>query len=324
MTGGRGMLARVAIYLLALPVLSGLVFVLLHVVPEAPEGSEAEEARRARIEALRGLDRPLGARYRCWWVGRSASGCAWWPEGEGLLSGDWGVSSVHGRPVRELVAVRSGRTLGLMGPAFLLALGSAVGLGVAAARRPGGRVDRAVSALAFAGIASPIHWVALMAVWGLAVGLGWFPVGGLGPEGARGGHAVLPILVIASSLFGPWFRYVRAEVADGLGQAHVLGMRSRGLPEGRILGHVLRNAGPPLVTVIGHALPALLAGSVVVERVFVYPGMGLLFWESVVSRDLMVAGLLLLGFSAVTLAAALLTDLLAWGLDPRLRGEGAG
>lgn len=329
----RGLFGRVLLTAAVLPALSILLFAALEAVPREPvglsEGNEAAALREAERARLEGRDRPLLVRYRCWLMGRSSEGCGWWPHGQGILRGDLGVSTVHRRPVRALLATRVGRTLRIMGPGLGIGLFSALVFGAAAGARPGGRLDRAVSTVGFVGLAAPLHWLAMMGVWGLGVELGWFPVSGVDDPLAPGGwstvrHAALPALVLGTFFFGRWFRFVRAEVADRLGSPWVRGMRARGLPERRILRHVALSGLPTVLTVVGHALPALLSGSVVVERVFVYPGMGLLFLDSVLAQDLPVAGIILLAYAAVSLLAAVVTDAAVWALGPRRRSGGLG
>lgn len=318
-----------------LPALSLALFFLLHVMPGSPEemilasGSEATAAYVDRVRALRGLDRPILARYGCWLIGRRESICAWWPGGQGVLRGDLGYSRVHGRPVRALLGERLARTLSLMVPAFVLGLGFALGLGVLAARHRGRAFDRVISGLGLLGLSVPLHWLALLAVLVFALGLGWFPTSGVEDVAAPGlrsqiAHAVLPILVTSVFYAGRWLRFARAAAAESLGAPFVLALRARGLSEGRVALHALRHTLVPVLTVVGHSLPAVFSGALVIERVFAYPGMGALLLESVLADDHLVAMVVLLGYAAATLLAAFLSDVAVWMLDPRLRTRGMG
>lgn len=324
-TGRR--LAQVAVLL---PLLSFVVFALVHAVPGDPDALLLEadpslsDERIEAVRALRGLDRSLPERYRCWLIGREGSGCGWWPGGQGLLRGDLGWSRAHGRPVGDLLLERLGRTLAIMGPAFALALVASLALGSWAAARRGRWPDQVVSGLGILGLAAPLHWVALLAVLAFGLGLGWLPTSGMEDPRAPGlaskvEHAVLPVAVTAAFFASRWIRHVRAAVAEVLAAPFVIALRSRGMTDRQIAGAVLRAALGPVLTVIGHSLPSLFSGSVVIERVFVYPGMGSLLLDAVYADDHLVAAVLLLGYSGVTLVAALATDLVVLAVDPRLR-----
>mgnify|MGYP006285424085 CR=1 FL=1 len=312
---------------LLVPLLSFGSFALVHAIPGAAEtlivgghpGAGSDFAERVR--RLRALDRSVPERYRCWLLGRDATGCDWWVGGQGVLRGDLGSSRVHGRPVAALLAERWPRTLALMGPAFLLGVGLALPLGAWSALRRGRALDRWTAGLGLIGVSVPLHWVGMGAIAVFGVRLGWLPTSGLGGSGfAAGAHLVLPAGVTGLFFAARWMRYVRAEVADALGAPFARAARARGLPERRVLGASLRAALPPVITVIGHSLPLLVSGSVVVERVFVFPGMGALLLDAVLGDDHLTAALLLALYSAATLFAAALADLLAAALDPRARG----
>jgi peptide/nickel transport system permease protein len=318
---------------LLLPVLSLLGFALLHAVPGDPDAllfagdPRVSEARLDALRARRGLERPVLERYGCWLIGRREEVCAWWPGGEGLLRGDLGWSRAHGRPVEALLGERLFRTLSLMAPAFVLAAGLALGLGTWAAARRGRGPDRVISAASLVGLATPTHWLSLLAVLAFGVGLGWLPVSGIEDPRSPGWasrieHAALPVLVTAVFYAGRWLRFVRAAVAEALGSPFVLALRARGIPERQIARHALRSALVPIVTVIGHSLPGLVSGSVVIERVFAYPGMGTLLLDAVYADDHLVAVVVLLVLAAATLTAALVADAVLLALDPRLRAGG--
>jgi peptide/nickel transport system permease protein len=315
-----------------LAVLSVGLFYLLHAMPGDPletllaSNPELQPEDIARIKAQRGLDRPIHERYWCWLVGSESEGaCAYWPSKRGITGGDLGWSEVHRLPVSELLGARLATTLSMMIPALVLALALAVPLGVLAARRRGQTVDRLVSLLTFAGVSLPAHWLALIAVLVFAVGLRWLPPSGIrdvqNPSFASWiEHAVLPVLVLAVLYGARWTRYVRASTLEVLELDFVHAARAKGLRERDVLlHHVLPNALLPLITVVSQAMPALFSGALIVERVFAYPGMGILLFESVEAEDHLVAIVVFLAYAAVTMLAAFTADVAYAAIDPRIR-----
>lgn len=301
-----------------------MLFVAVEAVPgEAVGGGIRRDLPRSeveRIRKLRGLDQGPLARYRCWLLGVNARGCEWWTGGQGILQGDLGTSTRHGRPVRELLAERLPRTLSVMLPAFMGGLFLAVVLGAVAARAPGGRWDRILSTLALFGHGVPLHWLGLLAILAFSLQLQLLPSSGTG-SGWLGGfrHALLPILVTALYFAGRWLRLVRAAVVDAARAPFVVGLQARGVTGTRLLARVARSALVPVLSAAGHALPTLFGGAVIIERVFVYPGMGTLLVESVLEKDHLTATVLLVAYSGLTLLAAASVDATLFALDPRLR-----
>lgn len=311
--------------LLALPTLAGivvLVFLLLHLAPGSPMsalGSEtgrrvsqkaAEEMRR-----VYGLDRPLPERFGRW-VGRVARL-------------DFGESFVDRRPVLDRIREAFPYTLLLNGLALLLTLAIAVPLGVATGGRPEGPLDRASSAVLFALYSLPAFWAALLLQTLFAVRLRWLPLYGVasdGPDGSAAGladrlsHLVLPVLCLTYGSLAFFARLIRASVAETRNADYVLAARARGLSRRQALWrHAFRNALLPLVTLLGLVLPGLLSGSVIIERIFAWPGLGRLFFDSILSRDYpVVLALSLLG-AVATLVLTLAADIAAAAVDPRVR-----
>lgn len=327
------LLKRLLQTILVLGALSVLLFYLFHLMPGRAEDQilaqnpDLSREEVARIRRLRGLDRPVAARYACWVIGRRNSACGWWP-GRGLISGDLGHSSVHHLPVVQVLAERAPNTLRLMLPAMLLALLLAIPLGVLSAARPGRAGDLAVSAFTFVGICSPVHWLALLFIFLFALALPWFPTGGITDVGDRSfgsylHHAALPVLVASLFFASRWTRYLRASMREALAADFLDTARAKGLSEGRVIWvHGLRHALLPLITVVTQSLPALFSGTLVLERVFTYPGVGLLIFESVEGDDHLVAVVVVLISAAATMLAMLLGDLAYWLADPRTRRSG--
>lgn len=316
-----------------LPAIALILFVLLHALPGSPEqrilatdpGLSVQDVDRLR--ALRGWDRPVLERFGCWWLGRTETRCRYWP-GRGLLRGDLGWSTVHGRPVVDLVGERLARTLSIMVPGYFSAFVLAWAVGLSAARHPGGPWDRWVFGVGMLGLAFPLHWGAMLLVLVFSLGLGWLPSSGIhafGEDsfGSRAVHAVLPVATIALYFSGRWLRYVRAAAIEAGRAPFVTGLRARGVSEAAVRRHVARNALLPVLSVVGQGAPVLFSGALVVERVFVYPGMGALLLDSVLEDDYLVAIVVLLIFSTASLGFSLLTDVVLWALDPRMRRSGA-
>lgn len=308
--------------LLAIPTLAGivvLVFVLLHLAPGSPVS--ALGARRVSVRAaeemrrLYGLDRPLPERFVSW-VSRVARL-------------DFGESFVDRRPVSDRILEALPYTLTLNGAALLLTLAIAVPLGVAAGGRPESLFDRGSGALLFALYSLPAFWAALLLQALFSVRLQWLPISGVASEppspGAGGwadlaAHAVLPVASLTYGSLAFYARLIRASVAETRNADYVLAARARGLSKRQALWrHAFRNALLPLVTLLGLVLPGLLSGSVIVERIFAWPGLGRLYFDSILSRDYpVVLALSLLG-AVATLALTLAADIATAFVDPRVR-----
>jgi ABC-type dipeptide/oligopeptide/nickel transport system permease component len=249
-----------------------------------------------------GLDAPMPLRYL-----RFCSAI--------LLRGDLGCSLLSGRPVTGVIAGRLGNTvtLALAATALALCLGGA--LGVAAASRPGSRLDVALMGLASLGLAVPGFWLAMLLVLVFSLRLRWLPVMGAGTTA----HLVLPALTLSLPLAAVVARLLRSSLLDVQGADYVRTARGKGLPEARVLrDHLLRNSLIPLVTLLGLHLGHLLGGAFVVETVFAYPGLGSLIVQATFERDypIVVAAALLIAviFQGLNLAV----DLAHGWLDPRV------
>lgn len=241
-------------------------------------------------------------------------------------TGDLGFSVIQGRPVRDAIAARLPASLLLAGTALVLACVLGVTLGVLAASRQGGVVDSAISIFSLLAYSLPVFWLGQLAVALFAVRLHWLPAGGMTSAEADSGpldvarHLVLPAGTFALLLAALIVRVTRTAVNDALGEEYVRTARAKGAPESRVLlRHALPNALRPVVTVLTGYLGLVLTGAVLVETVFVWPGLGRLLYDSVLSRDTpMLAGLLLFSASLVVLAN-ILADVLYRVLDPRVR-----
>jgi peptide/nickel transport system permease protein len=266
----------------------------------------------AQLRALWGLDRPLPVQYALWL--RNA------------VTGDWGRSFGERRPVATVVLERVPATVLLTGSALALSLVAGLVLGAAAAATPSRRLQAAVQGLAVLGMSVPTFWSGTLVLLAFAVWLRWIPTGGMATIGAgfsvadRLHHLAGPALVLASVYVAQWTRYVQAGLDEALREDYVRTGRAKGLPEAvLLLRHALPNAAIPLVTAIGLEIPRLLAGAMVTEVVFAWPGLGRLLTGSLLARDYPVAMGVLMLLAAAVVATNLLTDLAYRWVDPRVR-----
>jgi peptide/nickel transport system permease protein len=307
-------LRRTAIFVGSVLVASVVVFLFMVVLPGDPaQVALGVNATPELVEQTRqefGLDRPLITQYLDWMGG--------------ILSGDFGRSYVTREAIGPQLLDRLGVTLWLVGGGMLVALLISVPLGTIAAvrhRRPSGAVVSGVSQL---GMAVPAFLAGILLVQVFAIQLGWLPSGGWTPpvrdpvEWLRG--MILPVLSLGLVQGAVVTRYVRSSVLDVLGEDYLRTARSKGLRPGQALvRHGLRNAAVPVVTVLGLQLATLLVGAVVVERVFVLPGLGSMLLDSVSSRDLLAVQGIVLMLVVGVLLVNFLVDVLYAVLDPRLR-----
>ena len=274
-------------------------------------------AAKQRMRRDFGLDRPWGVRYASWIVGAAG--------------GDLGYSWLHHRTVASVLANAIPKTLLLAGLGLLLEILGGVTLALVQLRRPHGRGDRAITLLSLTAYALPPFVVALGLLYLLAFRFPLFPpshmlsVAGEMQHGLPrlldlAQHLVLPVVAIGITGMGGVARYLRGSLLDEKGQHYVLAARARGASERRALfAHALPNALLPLITMIGMSLPFLVSGSLVIEVVFSWPGMGQLMYDAALARDVP----LLLGGTVVATVAVvtgnLLADLAYAVADPRVR-----
>jgi peptide/nickel transport system permease protein len=271
----------------------------------------------ARLRAYYGLDQPVYVQYLNWL--------------KNLATGDWGTSFVAHKPVTNLIAERLPNTLILVAAAYTIILVVSIVLGIYSAVRQYSVVDHLVTALAFVGIAMPSFWLGLLLLIVFAVetrshGLPYFPAGGMydlkvGPTVQEVlWHLVLPAVTLATVVTAGYIRYIRASMLEVLHQDYIRTARAKGLPGGAVLRrHAFRNASLALVTLIGLDLPRFLSGSIVVEAMFAWPGMGRLFWEHAERTDIPVLMAIMLFTSTLVVLFNLLADVAYAYLDPRIR-----
>jgi peptide/nickel transport system permease protein len=305
-------LAESAIVLL---IMSFVVYGLIGLMPGDPidimvsANPDLTPEDAARLRELYGLDRPIGERYLTWLAA--------------ALQGDLGYSRLHARPVLEILMPRLGNTVILMGASFAIAFAIALPAGMVAAMRPRTVADASVNLFAFAGISVPPFWLAILLIILFAVVLGWLPAGGMPATGAdlwtRLEHLILPVVTLTIATVAGVIRFVRASTMEALRQDYVRTARSKGLGEWQVvLGHVLRNAMIPVVTILALNFGALFSGALITETMFGYLGMGKTIYDAILGNDYNLALVGLLLATLTTLLANLAADLCYTWLDPRI------
>ena len=294
------------------------IFTLVRVAPGDPVRMQVDpEQMRAGgaafIEAKRhelGLDRSIVVQYWSWL--------------KGALHGDFGYSYVGHRPVSAVLGERLGPTLQLMGAALAIALVVSIALGVAAAVRRNTAVDYGATVLGLAAVSVPPFFLGIVGIYLFSLKWGVLPSAGMTTPGGGGPvdqlrHLVLPGLILAFVTAGPFTRYVRGGLVDELGADYVRTAEAKGASRSRVvLRHALRNSLIPLITVVMYQIPQMLAGAVVIEQVFAWPGMGQLAVSSIGQHDYPVIVGFALYVAVLVLVCNLVADVLYAVVDPRV------
>ncbi len=295
--------------LLALPTVLGvvtLVFILIHLVPGDPVdvmlGETARSIDKVHLRHQLGLDRPLASQYARYLAH--------------LAHADLGRSLHSGRPVRRMIVAKYPATLELAGAALCLALLIAVPLGVLSAGRPRSLVDAACRGLAVFAVAVPNFYLGPMLILAFAIALEWAPVSG------RGGlaHLALPALTLALGMAAMLMRLLRATLLDRMHDDYIRTARAKGAGAARVLlKHALRNAVLPVVTIVGLQAGTLLAGTIITETIFAWPGLGRLTLLAIQTRDYPLVQGCILVIALTYVGLNLLVDLVYGVIDPRLQ-----
>ena len=312
------LLRRAATFAATLLVASLVVFAVLEWLPGSPAqlmlGDTATPESIAALQARLGLDRPAGARYLDWVTG--------------LLQGRSAMSYAYDTPTFELIAERLQVSLPLALLAMTLTVVVALALGVYAAARHNRAGDVGVMALSQLGVAVPSFWLAILLILLFAVQLQWVSAGGFpGWSGDDGGGVwpglkalLLPALSLAAVQAAILARVTRSSVLEALREDYVRTARAKGLSRRAVLWrHVLRNAMVPVLTIMGLQFANLITGAIVVENVFVLPGIGRLVFQAINNRDLVLVRDVVMLLAAVVVAINFVVDVLYAAVDPRLR-----
>jgi len=302
----RYLLSRVLYTLPVIWLVVSLVFLLIHLVPGDPiQQMLGEGAPAADIQATRhlyGLDVPLGQQYLNYW--------------KGVLHGDLGRSLRFNQSVSSLIAQRYPYTLQLTVVALIVAILLSLPAGVHSARRRNQWDDRAVSVVSLFGLSFPNFALGPILILLFAIKIGWLPVSGSGGVA----HLILPAITMGGGLAAILTRMVRTSMLEELGQDYIRTARAKGLSENRVVyRHALRNALIPIVTVLGLQFGALLAGAIVTEKIFSWPGIGRLTIDAISSRDYYVVQGCVMAIGLTYVAVNFLTDLVYSAINPRIR-----
>jgi peptide/nickel transport system permease protein len=326
-------------------IISAVLFILANAMgdPLASFGGRRRirSSDRERLTRQLGLDQPALVQYAIWLVGNdwmktdiNGDGIAEeYGTRKGVLRGDFGTSFLERRPVLEIIGERFKNTMILMITSEIVILILSIIIGIYSALRQYSVLDNVVTALSFIGYSMPVFWLALILMYIFAVnfkqwGLPYFPTIGMydlsiGPTiGQIAWHLVLPVATISTISIAGYSRYVRSQMLEVINQDYIRTAYAKGLPERMVLlGHALKNAALPLVTIVGMDLPLLLSGAVVTESIFAWPGMGRLYWDAAKDSDIPVLMGILIIISVLVIVFQLITDITYTYLDPRIRYE---
>lgn len=303
--------------LIAIPVIIAIsigIFVLVRLAPGDPvmmqidpELASADPGYIDRRRAELGLDRSIFVQYVSW---------------AGLvLQGDLGFSFTQRRPVLDILMERVPATLRLMGTAIVIALTVSIPLGIVAALRRNSLIDYSVAAVSLTAISVPSFFLALGAIYVFGLILGVLPTAGMGGDGFWEGlrHLILPAGILGFALAGPLTRYVRSSLLDELGKDYIRIAKAKGASPARVVvRHALRNSLIPLITVVAVYIPQMLAGAVVLEQIFAWPGMGRLVISAINSRDYPVIVGFTLFIGLLVVVFNLIADMLYAVADSRI------
>ena len=311
-------LVRRVVY--TIPILLGVslvCFALVHIAPGDPLVSvlppDASAELQRMLRTLYGFDRPYPEQFAKWlWR---------------ALNGDLGTSIATGRPVAVEVMKAVGNTLRLAVLATLVGFAFGALFGFVAGYYRDSAVDKAASALSVFGVSVPHYWLGMVLVIVFSAELGWLPPTGAGPGGSTEWawdwehvrHMILPALTMSVIPMGIVARTVRALVADILAQEFVIGLRAKGLTDRGVFRHVVKNAAPTALAVMGLQLGYLLGGSILIETVFSWPGAGFLLNAAIFQRDLPLLQGTILVLALFFVALNLMVDIAQAAIDPRIK-----
>jgi len=297
---------RVLYTLPAVWLVVSIVFLLIHLVPGDPilqmlgEGAPAADVEATRH--LYGLDLPLGEQYLHYW--------------KGVLRGDLGPSLRFNQSVSKMIAQRYPHTLELTLASLLVAIVLSIPAGVRSAQRRNRWDDRLLSVVSLFGLSFPNFALGPILILFFAIKLGLLPVSGSGTVA----HLVLPAITMGGALAAILTRMVRTSMLEELGHDYIRTARAKGLPERTVVyRHALRNAMIPIITVLGLQFGALLAGAIVTETIFSWPGIGRLTIQAISNRDYYLVQGCILAIGLTYIAVNFLTDLLYSAVNPRIR-----
>ncbi len=298
-------------------------FALLNAMPGDPLAElmmadpDMSEEDLANLRRIYGLDQPFQMRYLRWMEGV-------------IIERDLGSSQQYKVPVTTLIARNVENTFYLVFSSFILSLFVAIPIGIYSALRQYSLADYFWTGFSFFGFSVPNHWLGLLLLFLFSVQLEWTPVGGfqsirVPPDFFsqlldRLHHLILPMITLGMSSLAGWMRYMRSTMLEVIREDYIRTARAKGIAERKIIyKHALRNAILPVITLVMMAIPMMLGGAVITEAVFVYPGMGRLFWHSLINQDNFVSMAIIMIIAVLVVLFNLLADILYAWIDPRIR-----
>lgn len=311
---GKYILKRIGQSIIVLILVTVLVFFVMHLMPGNPvQIYLGETATPEQIEYYTkefGLDKPVYVQYFKWI--------------EGLFHGEMGYSIAFSKDVTELLPERIMTTLSVTVPAFIIAIVFGVTLGVLAATHRGRFLDSLISVFANIGIATPVFWVGILLVYILALKLKILPVQGYTPlsedfvDGIR--KLIMPVIVLSLGHMASIARQTRSAMLEVISSDYIRTARAKGLKARAVtLRHGLRNALVPIVTLLGMSVGGLIGGTVLIEQLFVIPGVGSMMMTAILNKDFMVVQNVVFIIAVFVMVCNLLVDILYGYIDPRIR-----
>ncbi len=292
-------------------------FILTRMIPGNPAatllGPQASAEDIARMEQTLGLDQPMWKQY----VDYIAD----------VLRGDFGTSYMYNQPVTDLIAQRIPNTLQITVVGLVIALIIGVWIGIYSALHQYSAGDYVFMVLALIGVSMPIFWLGLMLVKFFAVDLGWLPVSGRGDGTFQDTvmHMILPCFCLATIPMATFARITRSSMLESIQSDSIKALRARGIKERSVVWkHALKNALPPIVTVLGLQIASCFTGAILTESIFSWPGMGTMIVNAITNRDYMLIQGTVLFFAVVFILINLIVDIVYLLINPRVSYEGGG
>ena len=294
-------------------------FILTRMIPGSPAatilGPQASAADIAEMEIKLGLDQPYWKQFMDYILD--------------VLRGDFGDSYMYNRPVLDLIAERIPNTLQITVTALIIALIIGVGIGMFSALHQYSILDYVFMVLALVGVSMPIFWLGLMLVNLFSVQLGWLPTQGRG-DLAIGlwdfvSHMILPCACLSTIPMATFARITRSSMLEVIHNDSIKALRARGISERSVIWkHALKNALPPIVTVLGLQIASCFTGAILTESIFTWPGMGTMIVNAITNRDYMLIQGVVLFFALVFVIVNLVVDVVYMLINPRVSYEGGG
>jgi peptide/nickel transport system permease protein len=312
----RFFLRRIGQSIIVLFIVTLMVFLTMHAMPGDPVamflGPSASNEQIAYYTAEFGLDQPVYVQYYKWITG--------------LFRGEMGKSITYQQNITEMLGERIKVTLSIAIPAFVIACLLGITLGMIAAVNRGRKIDAIITGVANLGVAMPAFWIAILCVFLFSLKLRWLPVQGYTPltedfvVGLR--KMVLPVFVLALGPLVSFTRQTRSAMLEVIRQDFIRTARSKGLKEQVVISkHALRNAFIPILTLMGMAIGGLIGGAVIIEQIFVIPGVGTMMVTAIFNKDYLVVQNVVLVVAISIMLCNLLVDFLYGYVDPRIRVE---